>query len=494
VLLLNNIFLVLPALLVFAISSSLLAFAQNEGEVQIVPIGSSALDIEIIDGLVYVTNPAEGRISVIDAESKQVVDTIPAPIGVLFIEIAKEKNKLYATVEGQNKVIVYDLQTYQQQSEIDLGDQQIVRFSKADKPYGEREYVYFATSGVGLAYNSNNKMLYVIHSEINSVKVINTDTNLVVGSIPVGITPVQIVIDETTNTAYVTNWESNNLTIINLDAHQVAGTLHTGFVPTRMLIDQENRMMYVSHHASPQVTAVDLETNTVSKTIPLKAPTHALVLDPEAKLLHVTYRPESGFTGAATLHRVEFIDVNTNSLVSGIDIPANPYQLRIDDNNQLFGTVIRDGSVFSVNLSANPQYQEIVSKAQEGDFASGGCLIATAAYGSELAPQVQLLREVRDNVLLDTNSGVSFMSGFNTIYYTFSPTVADWQRESPMFQQAVRAVIIPMLSTLTILNFVDIDSEQEMLGYGIGIILLNIGMYLIAPAIVIIKIKSRFFS
>lgn len=84
VLLLNH-FLTLPVFLVFVFSVSL-AFAQNEEEgIQIIPIGSSALDIELVDGLVYITNPAEGRISVIDAESKQVVDTIPAPIGVLFI-------------------------------------------------------------------------------------------------------------------------------------------------------------------------------------------------------------------------------------------------------------------------------------------------------------------------------------------------------------------------------------------------------------------------
>ena len=60
----------------------------------------------------------------------------------------------------------------------------------------------------------------------------------------------------------------------------------------------------------------------------------------------------------------------------------------------------------------------------------GGCLIATATYGSELAPQVQLLREIRDNNLLNTESGSAFMETFNDIYYSFSPTIADYERES----------------------------------------------------------------
>jgi hypothetical protein len=119
-----------------------------------------------------------------------------------------------------------------------------------------------------------------------------------------------------------------------------------------------------------------------------------------------------------------------------------------------------------------------------------GCLIATAAFGSELAPQVQLLREVRDNVLFGTSSGTSFMTTFNAVYYTFSPTVADWERENPAFKELVKTAVTPMLSTLSILNYVDIDSEQEMLGYGIGIILLNIGMYFVAPAIVIVKLRG----
>ena len=119
-----------------------------------------------------------------------------------------------------------------------------------------------------------------------------------------------------------------------------------------------------------------------------------------------------------------------------------------------------------------------------------GCLIATAAFGSELAPQVQLLREVRDNVLLDTSSGTSFMTGFNALYYSFSPTVADWERQNPVFKEAVKITITPMLSTLSILNYVHIGSESEMLGYGIGVMLLNIGMYFVAPAVVIVKLNG----
>ena len=126
--------------------------------------------------------------------------------------------------------------------------------------------------------------------------------------------------------------------------------------------------------------------------------------------------------------------------------------------------------------------------AEEG----GGCLIATAAFGSEMAPQVQFLRELRDNTVLQTQSGTTFMTGFNQFYYSFSPAVADYERENPVFKEAVKLTLTPLLTSLAILNYVDINTEQEMLGYGIGVILLNIGMYFVAPAIVIVSLKKRF--
>ena len=137
--------------------------------------------------------------------------------------------------------------------------------------------------------------------------------------------------------------------------------------------------------------------------------------------------------------------------------------------------------------SQSSPISETESESSEG----GGCLIATAAYGSEMAPQVQFLREIRDNTVLQTQSGTSFMTAFNTFYYTFSPTIADYERENPVFKEAVKIGLTPLLTSLTILNYVDIDTEQEMLGYGIGIIMLNIGMYFVAPAVVIIALKNR---
>lgn len=111
----------------------------------------------------------------------------------------------------------------------------------------------------------------------------------------------------------------------------------------------------------------------------------------------------------------------------------------------------------------------------------GGCLIATAAYGTEMAGQVQLLREVRDGAVMKTPAGASFIGSFNAAYYAFSPAVADLERQSPAFREAVRIGIAPMLATLSLLGAAEIDSGEEVVVYGLAVVLLNAALYAGVP-------------
>lgn len=152
-----------------------------------------------------------------------------------------------------------------------------------------------------------------------------------------------------------------------------------------------------------------------------------------------------------------------------------------------------DDSVNSFKIISEPiKETKSATASVETEEKGGGCLIATAAYGSELAPQIQQLREIRDNTILSTQSGTTFMSGFNQFYYSFSPIVADLERENPIFKETVKIAITPMLSTLSIMTLAEDGSELEVLGFGLSVIALNIGMYFVAPTIAIIQIKKKF--
>ena len=91
---------------------------------------------------------------------------------------------------------------------------------------------------------------------------------------------------------------------------------------------------------------------------------------------------------------------------------------------------------------------------------------------------------------MNTKSGIAFMGMFNDIYYSFSPIVADYERENPLFKEVVKVAITPMISSLSLME--NANSESEVLGLGLSVIALNLGMYLGVPAVMIVGIKRNF--
>lgn len=137
------------------------------------------------------------------------------------------------------------------------------------------------------------------------------------------------------------------------------------------------------------------------------------------------------------------------------------------------------------------------SSAQTSNGTStSGCLIATAAFGSELAPQVQQLRDFRDDLALNTMAGSSFMQVFNAWYYSFSPAVADYERDAPWLKSTVQVAIYPLLGILdlstAVYGLLGFSDEVAIVGAGLTASSL-IGLVYFAPvsAALIATKKSR---
>ena len=126
--------------------------------------------------------------------------------------------------------------------------------------------------------------------------------------------------------------------------------------------------------------------------------------------------------------------------------------------------------------------------------ASSGCLIATAAFGSELAPQVQTLRNFRDGIALNTLAGSSFMTVFNGWYYSFSPQVADFERGQPWLKEAVRVSIYPLLGILDlstgVYDALAFNGEAAIVGAGLTASAL-IGLLYFAPLSAVLALQGR---
>jgi hypothetical protein len=243
---------------------------------------------------------------------------------------------------------------------------------------------------------------------------------------------------------------------------------------------------------------------------PVFAQNYYQVLPSDIGTLNVGFStiPEKPVPGEITKFKIDFINPKTEKIQEHVDYK---FTLQRDGKNVFGPTPLShtsEGSVIIPVLTLDsgtysaiieiegiqliPIPVEVVSFSisivyAEAPDNGGGCLIATATFGSELSPQVQRLRELRDNVVLNTESGKSFMTYFNQFYYSFSPIIADYERENGFFKEIVKIAITPLLTSLSVLNYVDINSEEEMLGYGLSLILLNVGIYFAIPAIAITK-------
>jgi len=77
------------------------------------------------------------------------------------------------------------------------------------------------------------------------------------------------------------------------------------------------------------------------------------------------------------------------------------------------------------------------------DFSgAGGCFIATAAYGTPMAEEIQILREFRDEYLLTNVVGQAMVD----VYYRVSPPIAEFITEHPSLKPIVRAALLPAVA------------------------------------------------
>ena len=207
---------------------------------------------------------------------------------------------------------------------------------------------------------------------------------------------------------------------------------------------------------------------------------------------------------AAGEDRLKKLQVRSNYYVE-LEIKESEEEAKVGIDDPTPVAISQPEVVDSVELVVEPKESEgkmeetipeELPQKEEVPKNGGGCLIATATFDSELAPQVQFLREIRENVLYNTNSGKSFMVGFNQIYYLFSPTIADWERENSTLKEFVKITITPLLISLGILDYFEINSETGMIGIGTALISLNVVMYFGIPTLIAInrkKIRKLFF-
>ena len=146
----------------------------------------------------------------------------------------------------------------------------------------------------------------------------------------------------------------------------------------------------------------------------------------------------------AKVQAVSYIDISTTAVYNGpitVGIRYNPTNIKDPQKLSLLHcTGAQWGNVTaSVDTVNNIVCGEVTSLSDFALGESGGCFIATAAYGSYLESHVNTLRSFRDQYLETNPIGSAFVS----LYYKMSPPMADFIEKHPQLKPIVRAGLMP---------------------------------------------------
>ncbi|MBK8505893.1 MAG: beta-propeller fold lactonase family protein [Saprospiraceae bacterium] len=189
----------------------------------------------------------------------------------------------------------------------------------------------------GVSVSPDGSKVYVSNNNSNTVSVINTAGNTLIASIPVGIQPQVLKVTPDGTRVYVGNYSSSTVSVINTTTNAVIATIGLTSCPgIGMSISPDNSKVYVSNYCGDLVSVISTASNTVIATIPVAVVPGASSISPDGSYLYVSCLGSDS---------VYVINTATNQVVNLIPIYINP----------LYGSAMSpDGSkIYITNYSSS---------------------------------------------------------------------------------------------------------------------------------------------
>ncbi len=197
---------------------------------------------------------------------------------------------------------------------------------------------------VGVAVNPGGARVYITNSSGNSVSVIDTATNTVTATVPVGAFPQGVALNPAGTRVYVANNVAGNVSVIDATNNTVVATVTVGTSPVGVAVNPAGTRAYVTN-SSASVSVIDTTNNTVVATIPLANSPGGIAVNPAGTRAYVPI---------SNINTVAVIDTTNNTVLTTVAVGQAPRAVAVNPAGTLVYVANSGGTIVSViNTSTN---------------------------------------------------------------------------------------------------------------------------------------------
>jgi len=292
----------------------------------VAPLGAAT----VCDPCVWVTNQRSNSISVMDSATNAVIANVPAGQNPQWLAAGPAGTRVYVSTHAESNdglVTVIDTSTYKIVANIPVGK-----------------------NPTGLVVNPGGTRLYVLNSGDNTMSIIDTGTNAIVGQpVPVGAGPYDVVVSPDGKQLYVSAESAGAIQVLDAaNGRQIGPLIRTGNAPAGLALNPAGTRLYFANFVRSTVAVIDLQAGRILTMIPAGAGAIAVTRDPTGKNLYV-----ADFGGGQG-NSVSVIDTARNTVRSRIIVGTSPHALAMNSaGTALYVTNQRSDNVSVVDPSTN---------------------------------------------------------------------------------------------------------------------------------------------
>jgi YVTN family beta-propeller protein len=256
------------------------------------------------------------------------------------------------------------------------------------------------TNPGGAAVSPAGNYVYVTNYGSNNVSVIDMSTNGVASTIAVGSNPVGVALNPVGSVAYVANYNGNSVSVINTSTNSVVATVPTGTNPAGAAINPAGTYVYVANYGSNSVSVIDTGTNSAVATIPVGSNPNGIAVSPGGNSVYVANYGSNS---------VSVIDAGSDTVSATVSVGSNPYQVLVNNTSggqgsQLFVTNASSNNISVVDINTNSVVATVnVGTSPYGVAANpAGTLVYVVNNGSN---NISVIDTASDSVVATINVG-----------------------------------------------------------------------------------------